>query len=72
MIIRKSEAMAVKKLGESINRILALGNKVKMKQVRDIFKFPGTIILQLLHSNSLLKYDDQTVHSKSNLGLHSL
>lgn len=52
-------AILSKKLGESINRILALGNKVKMKQVRDIFKFPGTIILQLLHSNSLLKYDDR-------------
>ncbi len=52
-------AILSKRLGESINRILTLGNKIKMKQVRDIFKFPGTIILQLLHSNSLLKYDDR-------------
>ena len=61
-----------KKVGEGINRILTLGNKIKMKQVRDVFKFPGTIIFQLLYSSPLLKYDDQTVHSKSNLSLHSL
>ena len=65
-------ALLTKKVGEGINRILTLGNKIKMKQVRDVFKFPGTIIFQLLYSSPLLKYDDQTVHSKSNLSLHSL
>ena len=52
-------ALLSKKIGESINRILTLGNKIKMKQVRDIFKFPGTVIFQLLYSSPLLKYDDQ-------------
>ena len=53
-------ALLSKKVGEGINRILTLGNKIKMKQVRDIFKFPGTIIFQLLYTAPLLKYDDRT------------
>lgn len=52
-------ALLTKKVGEGINRILTLGNKIKMKQVRDVFKFPGTIIFQLLYSSPLLKYDDR-------------
>lgn len=51
-------ALLSKRIGESINRILTLGNKIKMKQVRDVFKFPGTIIFQLLYSSPLLKYND--------------
>jgi hypothetical protein len=52
-------ALLSKRVGEGINRILTLGNKIKMKQVRDIFKFPGTIIFQLLYTAPLLKYDDR-------------
>ena len=56
-------ALLSKRVGEGINRILTLGNKIKMKQVRDIFKFPGTIIFQLLYTAPLLKYDDQLTRS---------
>ena len=52
-------AILNKRVSEGINRILTLGSKIKMKQVRDVFKFPGTIIFQLLYTASLLKYDDQ-------------
>ena len=30
----------------------------KIKQVKDVFKFPGTLIFQLLYSSPLLKYND--------------
>ena len=53
-------AILSKRVNEGINRILTLGSKVKMKQVRDVFKFSGTIILQLLYINPLLKYDDRS------------
>ena len=33
-------------------------NKIKIKQVKDVFKFPGTLIFQLLYSSPLLKYND--------------
>ena len=52
-------SLLTKRVNEGINRILTLGNKIKMKQVRDVFKFPGTIIFQLLYSNPLLKYDNR-------------
>jgi len=52
-------ALLSKRVGESINRILTIGSKIKIKQVRDVFKFPGTIIFQLLYSAPLLKYDDR-------------
>ena len=52
-------AILNKRVSEGINRILTLGSKIKMKQVRDVFKFPGTIIFQLLYTASLLKYDDR-------------
>ena len=52
-------ALLSKRVGESINRLLTVGSKIKIKQVRDIFKFPGTIIFQLLYSAPLLKYDDR-------------
>ena len=53
-------AILSKRVNEGINRILTLGSKVKMKQVRDVFKFSGTIILQLLYASPLLKYDDRS------------
>ena len=52
-------SLLTKRVNEGVNRILTLGNKIKMKQVRDVFKFPGTIIFQLLYSNPLLKYDNR-------------
>ena len=51
-------ALLSKRMGESVNRLLTLGNKIKIKQVKDIFKFPGTLIFQLLYSSPLLKYND--------------
>ena len=51
-------ALLSKRMGEAINRLLTLGNKIKIKQVKDVFKFPGTLIFQLLYSSPLLKYND--------------
>ena len=52
-------ALLSKKVGEGINRILILGNRIKLEQVKNIFKFPGTIIFQILYTSPLLKYDDR-------------
>lgn len=48
------------KLGDSINRVLAYGNKASLRQIEtNLFKFPNTIILSILSSSSLIKYDDR-------------
>ena len=49
------------KLGDSINRVMAYGSKASMRQIcTNLFKFPGTIVLQVLGSSQLLKFDDRT------------
>ena len=48
------------KLGNSINRVLTYGNKVSMRQIEtNLFKFPNTIVMSILSSSSLIKYDDR-------------
>lgn len=42
-----------------VNRIIALGNKVTLDKVKEIFKFPGDIIMQELHKAGLLRFDDK-------------
>lgn len=52
-------AILSKRIGDGVSRILSNGNNIQLKQVKDIFKFPGTIIFQSLHTSPLLKFDDR-------------
>lgn len=52
-------ALLTKAFSDRINRIISLGNKVTIKNIREIFKFPGDLILQQLHRSGLLRYDDR-------------
>lgn len=52
-------AILSKRIGDNISRILSYGSTIELKQVKDIFKFPGTIIFQSLHKSPLLKFDDR-------------
>ena len=52
-------AILSKRIGDSISRILSYGSSIELKPVKDIFKFPGTIIFQSLHKSPLLKFDDR-------------
>ena len=52
-------SMLSMRLGESVNRLLSSQGKATFKQVENIFKFPGNIVLQLLQTSQLLKYDDR-------------
>jgi hypothetical protein len=44
---------------DRINRVIVAGKKATMKQVKDIFAFPGDIITTQLHISNLLRYDDR-------------
>ena len=49
------------KLGDNVNRVLAYGTKATVRQIEtNLFRFPGTIVLQVLGSSQLLKFDDRT------------
>lgn len=52
-------AILSKRIGDGVSRILSNGNNIQLKQVENIFKFPGTIIFQSLHTSPLLKFDDR-------------
>lgn len=53
------QSMLNLKLGDSINRVLAYGNKASLRQIEtNLFKFPNTIIMSILSASPLVKYDD--------------
>lgn len=52
-------SMLSMRLGESANKLLANQSKVTFRQIENLFKFPGNIVLQLLQTSQLLKYDDR-------------
>lgn len=52
-------SLLTKAFSERVNRIISLGSKVTMKNIKEIFKFPGDLILQQLHRSGLLRYDDR-------------
>jgi hypothetical protein len=52
-------SLLTKAFSDRVNRIIALGNKVTLSKVKEIFKFPGDIIMQQLYKSGLLRYDDK-------------
>lgn len=51
-------SLLTKTFSERINRIIAMGSKATLKNVEEIFKFQGDLILSQLHRSGLLRYDD--------------
>ncbi len=39
-----------------LNRIINMGNKVTLENIVDIFKFPGTILIQKMHVSGVLRF----------------
>lgn len=52
-------SLLTKTFSDKVNRIIAMGNKVTLKNVEEIFKFPGDILISQLHKSGLLRYDDR-------------
>lgn len=44
---------------ERMNRAITKGSKVSVKTIGDIFKFPGSILMDKLYSSGLLRFDDR-------------
>lgn len=62
-----------------LNKIISLGEKATIDNYRDMFKFPGDILIQKMHTSGILRFDeavnDMTFFSKfkfTNKGPHSL
>lgn len=50
-------SLLTKTFSERVNRIIAKGSKATLANVKEIFKFPGDIIITQLHRSGLLRYD---------------
>ena len=46
-------SLLTKAFSERVNRIIALGSKATLKNIKEIFKFPGDILIQQLHKSGL-------------------
>lgn len=53
-------ALLTTTFSEKINRVISMGNKATLAKVKDIFKFPGDILIRQLHKTGLLRYEDKT------------
>jgi len=52
-------SLLTKAFSDRLNRIIGLGNKISIDKIKEIFKFPGDIIMQHLYKSGLLRYDDK-------------
>lgn len=41
-----------------LNRVISLGNKATIDDYKDIFKFPGDILMQQMYASGILRYDE--------------
>lgn len=46
-------ALLTRVFGEKVNRIISLGSKATLKNIKEIFKFPGDILISQLHKSGL-------------------
>ena len=66
-------------LSRRLNRVLSLGEKATIDNYRELFKFPGDILIQKMHNSGVLRFNDNVndmgFFSKfkyTNKGPHSL
>jgi hypothetical protein len=72
-------ALLTFEFSKRLNRIISLGEKATIENYRDLFKFPGDILIQKMHTSGILRFDesvnDMTFFSKfkfTNKGPNSL
>lgn len=51
-------SLLTKEFSKRLNRIISLGNKATIDNIKEIFKFPGDILIQKMHTSGILRFDD--------------
>ena len=51
-------ALLTKEFSKRLNRIISLGDKVTIDNIRELFKFAGDILIQKMHTSGILRFDD--------------
>lgn len=50
-------ALLMQAFSDKLNRLMTIGAKANIKNIRDLFSFPGNIIFQQLQKSNLLRYE---------------
>jgi hypothetical protein len=51
-------SLLTKEFSKRLNRIISLRNKATIENYRDLFKFPGDILIQKMHTSGILRFDE--------------
>lgn len=51
-------SLLTKKFSDRLNRIISLRDKATIDNYRELFKFPGDILIQAMHQSGVLRFDD--------------
>lgn len=51
-------SLLTKEFSKRLNRILSLRDKATYENYKDLFKFPGDLLIQKLHTSGILRFDD--------------
>lgn len=51
-------SLLTKELSRRLNRILSLGDKASIDNYKELFKFPGDLIVQRINSSGILRFND--------------
>ena len=51
-------ALLTMEFSKRLNRVIAMGSKATIDNYKEIFKFPGDILLQAMHTSGILRFDD--------------
>lgn len=51
-------SLLTKEFSKRLNRIISLGDKATMDDYKDLFSFPGDILMLKMHSSGILRFDD--------------
>ena len=62
------QSLLTREFSNRLKRIFSMGNKATIESMRELFKFPGDILLTLIHKSGILRFDenvnDMTFFSK--------
>lgn len=51
-------SLLTKEFSRRLNRIITMGDKVTIMNIKELFKFPGDILIQKMHTSGILRFDD--------------
>ena len=51
-------SLLTQEFSKKLNRVISFGSKATLDLYKEIFKFPGDILIQKMHSSGILKFDD--------------